>query len=353
VRDDGVIIVCVPSTGAVHRYPVDCYRFLPDSMASLADDNGLILADTILDERGPFNALTGVFRRSLAGERLDIEPLAYVPSIDDDLQNDAPDVDMPEVEVSAGDLPVIPTVLTQIHTAVEPRFYFETGVFRGASLAQAKCPSLGIDPAPIVSFTLKDFHQIHVGLSDDFFLDESLTAQLGPLDLVYIDGMHLLENALMDFMNVERHAHIGSVILIDDIFPNHPLQARRQRCSRHWTGDVWKMIRILRLTRPDLIVLPLDTHPTGTLMVLGADPDNRILWRSFDLVLEEALALPEDPPDHILKRRSALSPRDPLLTRILRSMKDVRESDDPHQEFDKVRRLIAGAQPRRLARSNA
>ena len=223
-------------------------------------------------------------------------------------------------------------------------------MYLGASLSQAKCPSIGIDPAPQVSVPLEDFHEVAVSLSDDFFLEPAQTARLGPLDLVYIDGMHLLENALMDFMNVEKHAHPGSVILVDDIYPNHPLQARRQRCTRHWTGDVWKIIPILQIARPDLVVIPLDTVPTGTLLVLGADPTNTTLWDDFDYILGDALASSEVPPDHILDRRFALSPRDPLLRRVLRMMKDVREADDPIAEFAKVRRLISGAHPRRVTR---
>ena len=40
------------------------------------------------------------------------------------------------------------------------------------------------------------------------------------------------------------------VILVDDIFPNHPVQARRDRSSRHWTGDVWKFVSVLKSARP-------------------------------------------------------------------------------------------------------
>jgi SAM-dependent methyltransferase len=36
LRPGGRAILIVPSTGPVHRHPVDCYRFLPDSMKALA-----------------------------------------------------------------------------------------------------------------------------------------------------------------------------------------------------------------------------------------------------------------------------------------------------------------------------
>ena len=121
--------------------------------------------------------------------------------------------------------------LRQLHTVVEPRFYLEIGVRDGWSLHRVSCPAIGIDPLPN-EFTVKPQHTIHRSLSTDFFADDACVADLGPLDLVYIDGMHLIENVYEDFVNVERHAHRCSVLLVDDIFPNHPMQARRARVRR-------------------------------------------------------------------------------------------------------------------------
>ena len=161
--------------------------------------------------------------------------------------------------------------------------------------------------------------------------------------------MHLIENTFEDFINVERHAHAASVILVDDIFPNHPIQARRRRESRHWTGDVWKMIDVLRYGRPELIVLPVDTSPTGTLVVLGADPADRALWDGFDVIVSDLVAADEVPPASVLQRSGALAPDDPLLARVFRMLAELRELDDPSAGIDRVRRLIAGAFPRRVA----
>lgn len=35
-RPGGFIVVIVPSKGAIHQYPIDCYRFNPDGLAALA-----------------------------------------------------------------------------------------------------------------------------------------------------------------------------------------------------------------------------------------------------------------------------------------------------------------------------
>jgi len=38
---EGLVCIIVPGSGAIHRYPIDCYRFLPDGMRALAEYVGL------------------------------------------------------------------------------------------------------------------------------------------------------------------------------------------------------------------------------------------------------------------------------------------------------------------------
>jgi hypothetical protein len=57
----GLVFLIVPSAGPVHRYPVDCYRFLPDSSAALAEHAGLHLVESYVDEREPWRDLVAAF----------------------------------------------------------------------------------------------------------------------------------------------------------------------------------------------------------------------------------------------------------------------------------------------------
>lgn len=84
----------------------------------------------------------------------------------------------------------------------------------------------------------------------------------GAPDLMFIDGMHLSEFTLRDFINVERWASPNTRVVIDDIFANHPVQAERRRATRVWTGEVWKLHHCLSMHRPDLLLLVLDAEPT-------------------------------------------------------------------------------------------
>jgi hypothetical protein len=210
---------------------------------------------------------------------------------------------------------------------LSPSFYAEIGVRHGRSLALASCRAIGIDPCPEIAVPLPAETRIYRETSDDFFKRDTGSALDGRIDLAFIDGMHLIEYALRDFVNIERHAHPASVIVFDDIFPNHPVQAERRRQSRVWTGDIWKIMSCLRTHRPDLLLLPIDTYPTGLLLVAGLDPGNQELSRKYSQIIEELTNEPRQPvPAHILERSGALAPDDPRIAEILGILRKTRES---------------------------
>jgi hypothetical protein len=184
-------------------------------------------------------------------------------------------------------------LLQGLHEVLQPRTYFEIGVREGYSLKLSRVPSVAVDPFYDVKAELQcDVHLVRT-TSDEFFAREHPFAHFEkPLvDLAFIDGMHLSEFALRDFMNTERYCHAGSVIVFDDMLPRNEIEAGRGRvgsaATGAWAGDVFKVIDSLRKIRPDLIVLELDTVPTGTLMVALPDPANRALDEAYDGLVRE------------------------------------------------------------------
>jgi hypothetical protein len=161
------------------------------------------------------------------------------------------------------------------------------------------------------------------------------------IDLCYIDGMHQIEFALKDFMNMERFCHAGSVVIVDDIYPAHPLQGERIRQSRYWTGDIWKIIPILQLHRPDLIVMPVDTDPTGSLMVLGLDPNNNVLWDHFDSIIDHAINTMTEVPESIIERTEKFDPRARLKKKIFKLNRKHRGKPSMASALDDIRTLIS------------
>jgi hypothetical protein len=209
--------------------------------------------------------------------------------------------------------------LAGLHERLRPRAYLEIGVRHGDSLALADCPAVGIDPAPSLRVTLPGTARVVRRTSDEFFARKR---PLRPLDgqrpdLAFIDGMHLFEFALRDFAGVERLAKWSSAIVFDDIFPRDVKEAARDRRTRAWTGDVYKLLGILARHRPDLLCLRVDTKPTGLLVVLGLDPASRVLVERYDEILERDLVPdPQPVPREVLERRGALEPERVLASGI-------------------------------------
>ena len=174
--------------------------------------------------------------------------------------------------------------LSSVHSLVRPRRYLEIGVRTGMSLALARCRSVGIDPAYSIEAELDADVALFRTTSDEYFArpDPLAPVQGQPFDLAFIDGMHLFEFALRDFINVERQTDWTSVIVFDDMLPRNVQEAASDRETKAWTGDVYKVILTLREYRPDLVLLPVDTLPTGLLLVLAPDRDSTALTDHYD-----------------------------------------------------------------------
>ena len=169
-------------------------------------------------------------------------------------------------------------VLKSLHDRLSPTTYLEIGVSHGASLALATCRTVGIDPAffiPPRSSTATSPWSARS--SDDFFATRSLSrhSPVRPCPSTWRSSTVCTFSsvALRDFINVERHASARlGVSFIDDILPRDADEAARGRHTQDWTGDVFRLTEVLRRYRPDLIVLPLDAEPTGTLLKSRARP---------------------------------------------------------------------------------
>ena len=185
-------------------------------------------------------------------------------------------------------------VLARIHRHLRPRTYLEIGVSRGESLACVlpQTQVLGIDPAPNLARPPPANVRIYRETSDDFFARYVPSAELGgqPVELAFIDGMHHFEYALRDFINVERACSGSSVILMHDCYPLDERTARREQVTGFWSGDIWRLMLLLRTHRPDLVVRTIATPPTGLGIVLNPDPTSQLLADRADELIGEYLA---------------------------------------------------------------
>jgi predicted O-methyltransferase YrrM len=187
-------------------------------------------------------------------------------------------------------------VLGHIHAALRPRTYIEIGVCTGASMVRAlpttRC--IGVDPEPALASPLGPNVEMCTSTSNAFFATTDIGKFLDgqPLDLGFIDGMHLFENVLEDFAHLERYCGPQSVIVLHDCLPIKPVTAERERRTRFWTGDVWRFLPTLAHFRPDLIISVIGCVPSGLAVVRGLDPTSDVLDRRRDEALAFGFGLP-------------------------------------------------------------
>lgn len=171
--------------------------------------------------------------------------------------------------------------LKKIHLLLRPKTYVEIGIRKGESffLASTDTLSLGIDPEPQINQNVPENYKIYPMTSDEFFQTHDLNRELdyNRLDLAFIDGMHLFEYVLSDFINIEKYASASSIILIHDCLPLDAITSQRKRETNVWTGDVWKVIFCLLQYRPELKISILGAKPSGLALVSNLDPHNSTL----------------------------------------------------------------------------
>ena len=202
--------------------------------------------------------------------------------------------------------------LNQVHAKLRPETYLEIGVRNGTSLALSKARTVGIDPAYHLTAEISCDLRLFRTSSDEYFsrADPLAPTDGRPFDLAFIDGLHIFEFALRDFINAERHSSAKTLIIFDDVLPRNRDEAARVRHTRAWTGDVYSIIAVLARYRPELTVMPVNTTPTGLLLVLGLDPHNRTLADHYDEILAEYRHPdPQPVPEDVMDRLSVLPPQ--------------------------------------------
>jgi hypothetical protein len=180
-------------------------------------------------------------------------------------------------------------VLRQIETILKPQWYLEIGSRSGTSIAHRRCNFVAVDPVfAIKSDVFHNAQQMHFMqmTSDDFFASGFLGKLRITPDWAFIDGMHLFEFALRDFMNAEKAMAPDGLIALHDVCPySHAMEVRQpapDNTLKGWTGDVWKTMVVLKELRPDLQIDLLTAHSTGLGVVRGLDPNDQILTQNYE-----------------------------------------------------------------------
>jgi len=179
--------------------------------------------------------------------------------------------------------------LARLHAWLRPAGYVEIGVDTGSTLRLASPPTraVGIDPLPRIADPLPETIRVFALTSDAFFARHHLPDALGvpTVGLAFIDGLHVFEQALRDFIHVERFCEPGSVVLLHDCLPVDGPSSEPERRTEFWSGDPWKVTAALRRFRPDLTVFTVPCRPSGLAFVTGLDPGSTLLADRYDEVV--------------------------------------------------------------------
>jgi hypothetical protein len=104
----------------------------------------------------------------------------------------------------------------------------------------------GVDPNVDTTYRME---------SDEFFKNHIKQKY----DIVFVDGLHIFEQAYRDIVNSLENLNEGGVIVVHDCNPVTEITQRRERASDAWHGDVWKSIVKLRIEEPNLEIYTVNT----------------------------------------------------------------------------------------------
>lgn len=183
--------------------------------------------------------------------------------------------------------------MAALHRDVTVDWYMEVGCRQGLSLAHSRSKSIAVDPFfRMESNVINEKPAFHAfqATSDDFFESRFLENSGIRLSLSFLDGMHLFEYLLRDFIATERNTRPEGVIMLHDCCPFNSVMTTRDLDNLPrgaWTGDVWKLIPILQDHRPDLNLTILGCKPSGLVIIDGLDPGNDTLACNYDAIVAE------------------------------------------------------------------
>lgn len=199
--------------------------------------------------------------------------------------------------------------LSQLSKKRQTRTYLEVGVSRGAVLKGIHTEvAVAVDPQFNIDCSVtENKNSLHLfqNTSDAFFMNQKIFEQIKRApDLIFLDGLHQFEYLLRDFINAERISRAQTLIALHDCLPLNDIMTTRHISDwqakteigspyeKWWTGDVWKIVPILKRYRPELRIICVNCPPTGLVLITNLDPSCKELDRAYFTIVDEYINLP-------------------------------------------------------------
>jgi hypothetical protein len=208
---------------------------------------------------------------------------------------------------AAGDVqiaPVIPVsrspydqILSSIHAELQPATFVEIGMAGGDALMRdGQAAAIEINPEIDVEEPSSPHVKLFKKTGDAFFREHSLRQELDgrPVDLALM-GLRLFEQALRNFIRLEKCCTPSSVILVQGCYPaGADTTGRERKDTPLWSGDVWKLIVCLKKYRPELTIHTIDVPPSGLGLITGLNPESDVLSQNMEAIYKEFILMPFD-----------------------------------------------------------
>lgn len=107
-----------------------------------------------------------------------------------------------------------------------------------------------------------------------------------------------------------------------------------------WTGDVWKIVPVLQMYRPDLTLLTLGSYTTGLLLITGLDSANTCLHDNYARILADYrknLTVPQP----FIERTGALPSDHPVVSLLLAYLKTAKVEQHSLEQLRSNLKLLA------------
>jgi hypothetical protein len=174
--------------------------------------------------------------------------------------------------------------------------YLEIGVFKGENIREVKATHKdGVDPA-VEGFKAPETN--YPITSDDFF--KLIEGHDIKYDIIFIDGLHHVNQVEKDIKNALKHVVDGGFILLHDCNPTSYKAQLTPRETIVWNGDVWKAFVSFKQLYPNMKSYVIDTdfgvgviqytHYSQNNSVNNIDPQITD-WEYFDQNRKELLNL--------------------------------------------------------------
>jgi hypothetical protein len=224
----------------------------------------------------------------------------------------------------------VPDLVAGLHEAMVPRTYLEVAAPPGAGATFSRATWIGVDPGDIERHPEQCDRDLVRGEHGDVWSWTEAVAPFRdlPVDVALLDGIHLAEYALRDFISVERLTGRSSVVVVGGALPRSAADA--SRAPRSEAGDVFKAVQVMARRRPDLTVVLVNASPDGAAVVVGTNPMSATLGEAYPFELDFLQAEdPQTPPPEFVSRSMAVDAAQLLGSPTWSLLATARETGNP------------------------